>query len=123
MRNLFTCLLVLLASSFTVQAQQSRVSGKVTDAVSSEALPAVTVMVKGASTATQTDDSGNYSIEAAETDTLIFRSIGFTGQEVAIAGRTTVDVALQGEGTELEEVVVIGYGTAQKRDLTGSIAK
>lgn len=123
MRSLFTGLLALCMLSFTAHGQQSRVSGKVTDALTSGGIPGVTVVVKGSTTATQTDASGNYSIEAAATDTLIFRSLGFALQEVPITNRTTIDVALEDEGTELEEVVVIGYGTAQKRDLTGSIAR
>ncbi|SKB68283.1 TonB-linked outer membrane protein, SusC/RagA family [Parapedobacter luteus] len=124
MRNLFTCCLLLLYMlPAWVYGQQNRISGKVTDALTSGGIPGVTVMVKGTSAATQTDGTGNYSIEAAGTDTLIFRSLGFATQEVAIAGRTSVDVVLEDQGTELEEVVVIGYGTAQKRDLTGSIAR
>ncbi|SEK41052.1 SusC/RagA family TonB-linked outer membrane protein [Parapedobacter koreensis] len=124
MRNLFTCCLLLLYLLPAIaHGQQSRVSGKVTDVLTSGGIPGVTVLVKGTSTATQTDGIGNYTIEAAATDTLVFRSLGFATQEVAIAARTVVDVVLEDEGTELDEVVVIGYGTAQKRDLTGSIAQ
>ncbi len=123
MRSLFTCLLALCMCSIAAHGQQSRISGKVTDALTSGGIPGVTVLVKGTSTATQTDATGNYSIEAAGTDTLIFRSLGFAAQEIAVADRTTIDVSLEDEGTELEEVVVIGYGTAQKRDLTGSIVR
>src|SRR5690606_6067174 len=120
MRSLFTCLLALCVS-FTVYGQQGRVSGKVTDAVTSGGIPGVTVLIKGSTTATQTDASGNDSIEAAGTDTLIFRSLGFALQEVAIANRTTVDVVMEDEGTELEEVVVVGYGTQRQRDLTTAV--
>src|SRR5690606_17057208 len=102
--------------------QQQRVSGTVIDALTSGGIPSVTVMVKGTVAATQTDASGNYSIEAAGTDTLVFRTVGFAMQEILIAGRTVVDVVLEDEGTELEEVVVVGYGTQKRRDLTGAIA-
>jgi len=94
----------------------------VTDAVASGGIPGVTVMVKGATTATQTDASGNYSIEAAAADTLIFRSLGFAMQEVPVSGQTTINVVLEDEGTELEEVVVVGYGTQRQRDLTTAVA-
>ena len=122
MRNLFTCCLLMLCMSPALLHAQQRVSGRVTDAVTSGGIPGVTVMVKGTPTATQTDATGNYAIDAAGTDTLIFRSLGFRPQEVAIANRTTVDVALEDEGTELEEVVVVGYGTQRQRDLTTAVA-
>src|SRR5690606_36854573 len=122
MRNLFKCLLALFMLPFMAYTQQSRVSGKVTDAVASGGIPGVTVMVKGATTATQTDASGNYSIEAGPADTLIFRSLGFAMQEIPVAGQTIVNVVLEDEGTELEEVVVIGYGTQRQRDLTTAVA-
>ena len=100
---------------------QQTVSGRVTDVLTSAGIPGVTVMVKGAETATQTDASGSYAIQAAATDTLVFRSLGYALQEVAVAGQTTVDVVLEDEGTELEEVVVIGYGTQRQRDLTTAV--
>jgi len=121
MRSLFTCLLTLCMWSVAAYGQQSRVSGKVTDALTSGGIPGVTVLVKGSTTAAQTDASGNYSIEAAGTDTLIFRSLGFAAQEIPIAGRTMVDVVLEDQGTELEEVVVVGYGTQRQRDLTTAV--
>src|SRR3546814_19598026 len=64
---------------------------------------------------------GNYHIEAGATETRVCRVVGYSWQEVAMSSRAMINVVLEGEGTELEEVVVIGYGTAQKRDLTGSI--
>src|SRR5690606_17267063 len=111
----------LFTLSFTAYGQQSRVSGKVTDALTSSGIPGVTVMVRGSTTATQTDAAGNYTIEAANSDTLVFRSLGFAMQEIPIAGRTTIDVVLEDEGTELEEVVVVGYGTQRQRDLTTAV--
>src|SRR5690606_12555896 len=101
--------------------QEGRVSGTVTDVLTKSGIPGVTVMIKGTSTATQTDASGNYSIEAAATDTLVFRSLGFATQELPVNNRTTVDVVLEDEGTELEEVVVIGYGTQRQRELTTAV--
>ncbi|SFC34670.1 TonB-linked outer membrane protein, SusC/RagA family [Parapedobacter composti] len=125
MRNLFTsCFLWLcIVWAGTTYAQDTKVSGKVTDAITSVGLPGVTVTVKGTSIATQTDAAGNYSIEVGTADTLIFRSLGFATQEIAVRGRTVIDAIMEDDSTELGEVVVIGYGTAQKRDLTGSIAQ
>lgn len=123
MKNLFTICLLLVWMLAAARGQQPTVSGKVIDGVTGQGLPGVTITVRGVAAATQTDGAGNYTIEASSTDTLVFRFLGFATQEVPIGGRTTVDVTMEDEGTELEEVVVIGYGTAQKRDLTGSIAQ
>jgi TonB-linked outer membrane protein, SusC/RagA family len=123
MRNVFTnCFLWLcLLWCGATYGQEGRVSGTVTDVLTKSGIPGVTVMIKGTSTATQTDASGNYSIEAAATDTLVFRSLGFATQELPVNNRTTVDVVLEDEGTELEEVVVIGYGTQRQRELTTAV--
>ncbi|SFC34546.1 TonB-linked outer membrane protein, SusC/RagA family [Parapedobacter composti] len=120
LRNCFWGLCLLWCGA--VYAQEGRVSGKVTDALTANGIPGVTVMVKGTSVATQTDAAGNYSIEAALTDTLVFRSLGFAPQEIAVDNRTTVDVVLEDQGTELEEVVVIGYGTQRQRELTTAVS-
>ncbi|MFB2120329.1 SusC/RagA family TonB-linked outer membrane protein [Parapedobacter sp. 2B3] len=120
MRNLFTCFLLLCVVPGFALAQH-RVSGRVTDALTSGGIPGVTVIVKGTETATQTDATGNFTIEANATDTLVFRSLGYALQEIPISSRTDVAVVLQGEGTELEEVVVVGYGTQRQRDLTTAV--
>ncbi|WP_262248687.1 SusC/RagA family TonB-linked outer membrane protein [Parapedobacter soli] len=121
MRNLFTCFFLLCMLPAFAEAQH-RVSGRVTDALTAGGIPGVTVMVKGAVTATQTNATGNYTIDANAADTLVFRSLGYAMQEVPIANQTSIDVVLEGEGTELEEVVVIGYGTQRQRDLTTAVA-
>ncbi len=120
MRNLFTCFLLLCMVPALALAQ-FRVSGRVTDALTSSGMPGVTVIVKGTETAVQTNAEGNYTIEAGATDTLVFRSLGYALQEVPISNQTTINVVLEGEGTELEEVVVIGYGTQRQRDLTTAV--
>lgn len=107
--------------SISVFAQNITVKGKVTDAETKETLIGVSVIVKGTSNGTQTDMNGNYSINAPADATLVFNYIGFGSQEVALSGRTTVDVQLSVSNQQLEQVVVIGYGTQRKRDLTGSI--
>jgi TonB-linked SusC/RagA family outer membrane protein len=98
------------------------VSGRVTDE-NGKALEGVTVKVKGATGGTSTDASGNYSINAPENGVLVFSSIGFASTEIKVSGRKLINVSLQSTTKTIDEVVVIGYGTANKRDLTGSIVK
>lgn len=106
--------------SLTAQAQQL-VSGRVIDYATNEALAGVTVSVLGKPAATQTDAEGNYSIQAAGDDVLVFRFIGYATQEINVNDRSTVNVSLEPEGTALDEVVVIGYGTQRQKDMTSAI--
>lgn len=100
------------------------VSGKVTSSEDGGGLPGVNILVKSSTTGTVTDANGNYSLSVPnETDTLVFSSIGYLSREVALQGRSTVNVALSEDLQSLEEVVVVGYGTVKKRDLTSSIAQ
>ncbi|MDP3912221.1 MAG: TonB-dependent receptor [Bacteroidota bacterium] len=104
-----------------LSVQQSRISGKVTG-TSGEALPGVTVAVKGTSGGTITDNNGNFQLALpADAKILVFSFVGMKSQEVAIAGNTTFNIVLEEESIGIEEVVAIGYGTAKKRDLTGSV--
>lgn len=99
------------------------VSGKVTDGESGEPLPGVNVLAKGTSIGTVTDIEGQYRLSVPEdVNTLVFSSIGFTAEEVNINGRSVVDVNLKPDIQALSEVVVVGYGTQKKKDLTGSVA-
>jgi len=107
------------AAKGPVQARE--VTGRVTDN-GGVALPGVSIAVKGTSRGTVTDADGSYSISAASGDVLVFSYIGFTAREVTVGNEATVDVAL-GENTKaLEEVVVVGYGTQKRKDITGSVA-
>ncbi len=102
-------------------AQAQEVSGTVSD--SNGPLPGASVVVKGTTTGTQTDFDGNYSLEVTSTDAvLIFSYIGYSTQEVAVGGRTNIDVVLQEDATALDEVVIIGYGQTTVKDATGSVA-
>jgi TonB-linked SusC/RagA family outer membrane protein len=99
------------------------ISGTVTDGENGDELPGVNVVVKGTTIGTVTDVNGSYSLSAPDaTETLVFSSVGYLTQEVAIGSRSTVDVAMEGDVKSLEEVVVVGYGTQEKKDLTGSVA-
>jgi TonB-linked SusC/RagA family outer membrane protein len=102
---------------------QNTVSGTVTDDEANEPLPGVNVVVKGTTTGTVTDIDGNYSFSVPEgAETLVFSSVGYTSLEVGINNRGTINVALSSDVQSLSEVVVIGYGTQERRDLTGAVS-
>ena len=103
-------------------AQDKTVSGTVTSAEEG-ALPGVNVLLKGTSTGTVTDVDGNYRLTIPEGEaTLVFSSIGYTSQEIVVGNQTTINVTLQTDVQSLNEVVVIGYGTQEKRDATGAVS-
>jgi len=111
-----------LVETKTVSAQQSTLTGKVTDS-KGEPLPGVTVVVKGTTKGTITDFDGTYSLDGVPADaTIVFSFVGMRSQEIVLAGQSSIDVALEQETIGLEEVVAIGYGTIKKSDLTGSVA-
>lgn len=102
---------------------QGTVSGRVISSEDSESLPGVNVMVKETTMGTITDIDGNYTITVPSgQSTLIFSSVGFVKEEVDIAGRTIIDMQLSTDVQSLQEVVVVGYGTTKKSDLTGAVA-
>lgn len=126
MKRIFTkfsvlALLCLLTTNLTF-AQNLTVKGKVTDSGDKSTIPSVSVLVKGTQVGTQTDASGAYSISAPPNSTLIFTFIGYATQEIAVNGRTTLNVELASANQELEQIVVVGYGTQKRKDLTGSIS-
>jgi TonB-linked SusC/RagA family outer membrane protein len=100
-------------------AADIKISGKVTD--SSGDLPGVTIKVKGLDIGALTDASGNYTITAPENGTLVFSFIGYTSKEVAINGQSVINVQMDGSVTELQQVVVVGYGSQKKAEVTGAI--
>ncbi|HEY0743227.1 MAG TPA: TonB-dependent receptor [Chryseosolibacter sp.] len=120
-KYLLMCFVLSIAvSSF---AQERNVTGKVTSTEDGSPLPGVNVILKGTTSGTSTDADGNYSVAVPSTGgALIFSFIGLESKEVEIGNRTTVDVSLALDITQLSEVVVVGYGTQTKRDLSGSIA-
>ncbi|WP_114791964.1 TonB-dependent receptor [Niabella yanshanensis] len=120
--GMFLFFLAIFFSS-TGFSQTITVKGNVISDAGS-ALPNVSVQVKGATIGTATDSSGNFSITVPGANSvLVFSSIGYTEKEEAVNGRTELAVVLTASSQSLEQVVVIGYGTAAKRDLTGSIVK
>ncbi len=104
--------------------QQQNVSGTITDAQTGEPLPGVNVRVKNTVTGALTDANGNYKVMVTDYQNavLVFSFIGYETQEVPIAGQVIINVALNTSVAGLDEVIVIGYGTQKKKDLTGAIA-
>ena len=103
-------------------AQQGlKVKGKVTDATNSP-LPGVAVIVKGTTIGSITDIDGNYSLSGIPQNAILqFKFVGMKTKEVAVGSKATIDISLEDETIGIEEVVAIGYGTAKKRDVTGSV--
>ncbi|KJD31112.1 collagen-binding protein [Tamlana nanhaiensis] len=111
-----------LLSSISLFAQNKTIKGLVTDADTGEPLLGVTVIEKGTSNGAATDFDGNYSLSvSSENATLVFSYIGYKTLELNAAGKSTVNANLAPDVAALNEVVVIGYGTAKKSDLTGSV--
>ena len=116
--------LIVLCWCFTipVKAQQT-VTGTVITEEDDSGLPGVNVLIKGTSQGTVTDISGKYTIEVPDENTvLVFSSVGFVEQEFSVGNRTIIDITMESDVTALDEIVVIGYGTQKKSDLTGAIA-
>lgn len=99
---------------------QNRVSGTVTEQSSSLPLPGVNVLVKGTTQGTATDFDGKYQININNGDILVFSYLGYITQEITYTGQSTIDVSLVEDASQLDEVVVIGYGSVKKEDLTGA---
>lgn len=119
--KIFDQTIVLRKNSETAEVKMLKVRGVVKDD-SDQPLPGVNVRIKGTTQGTVTDQYGNYFIEAEDNGTLVFSFVGFESQEVAIGGRTNIDVKLTVETKSLGNVVVVGYGSQKKENLTGSIA-
>ncbi|WP_245850387.1 SusC/RagA family TonB-linked outer membrane protein [Longimonas halophila] len=107
----------------TASAQDSQeITGTVTDASNGEPLPGANVTVVGEPIGTATNVDGEYALDVpSSAEMLRFSFIGYEAQEVPIEGRTTIDVALTSDASSLDEVVVIGYGTQEERDVTGAV--
>ncbi|MFZ0282379.1 MAG: SusC/RagA family TonB-linked outer membrane protein [Bacteroidales bacterium] len=102
---------------------QSMITGRVTDAATGQGMPGVSIVVKGTSFGVNTDLNGYYAVNSTAPEAILtFSFIGYVTQEIAVGGRTKIDVSLVVDLTALEEVVVVGYGTQKKSDITGSVA-
>ena len=112
--------LIVVAPKRTIQ---QKVTGRVTDRSTGEPLPGVNVIIEGTGTGTVTDMNGSYSLDMPQQNAILhFSFVGYLTEKVVYTGQTTIDVSLIMDLTELEEIVVIGYGTLRKGDVTSSVA-
>ena len=116
--------LVFLMGVYSISiAQVTTVTGTVSSSDTKETLPGTSIVVKGTTTGTVTDIDGKYSISVpSSTAILVFSFIGYLTQEVEVGNRNVIDIVLDPDKVTLEEIVVIGYGTVKKSDLTGSVS-
>ena len=124
-RLLIAPLLLLFLAASVASARPAAdvpVNGQVVDETGA-GIPGVTVLQKGTANGTQTDTEGRFTITVPTDATLTFSFIGYATQEVAVGGRTLLNVTLAADTKTLNEVVVVGYGTQKKRDLTGAVAR
>ena len=117
---LIFCFLAILFSVYG-QAQELTVNGKVLDE-NGLPIPGVSILIKGTSKATASDMDGNYQIKVTSASTLVYTYVGYSKVEESTNGRTRIDVRLKPEQQDLKEVVVIGYGSQKKREVTGAVS-
>ncbi|WP_179343544.1 SusC/RagA family TonB-linked outer membrane protein [Winogradskyella ursingii] len=123
MKTLINALLFCLILAPSTLLAQTTVSGTVTDKANAMPLPGVNVIIKGTSRGTSTDFDGNYSIELNEGETLVVSYIGYTKQEIVYTGQSRIDIELTEDAAQLDEIVLIGYGSTTKQDATGAVEK
>jgi len=111
----------LMLSASTAWAQNVQIRGTITDETG-QPLPGATVLVKGTTVGTTTDIDGQYSISSPTTGVLVFSFIGYTAIEREVGNQSEIDVRLEPNLSDLDEVIVVGYGTAKKSQLTGAIS-
>ncbi len=123
-RHLLVMCAMLLFFSAHVRGQERVITGKVTAQDDGTPIPGVNVLMKGTTLGTSTDSDGNYSIfVSGDNVVLVFSFIGYQTSEISVGTRSVVDVQFTSDITQLNEVIVVGYGTQIKQDLTGNIAQ
>jgi TonB-linked SusC/RagA family outer membrane protein len=120
--NVLILILSLLLGNYAM-AQQSVLTGKVTDSSSGETLPGVSIVVKGTANGTISDFNGEYTINVEKGASLIFSYIGYIPQEIKVDAQKILNISMKADTKQIDEVVVVGYGIQKKREITGSIAK
>ena len=118
--------LLIIFSFFLFQqvatAQTLTVKGIVTDEQTGELIPGANVLIKGTSKGVATDFDGNYSISANPKDILVISYLGYKTIEIPINGKSTINILLSIDASQLDEVIVVGYGTQKKENLTGAVS-
>lgn len=123
MKALLLMTLLVTATILSANAQSREVTGTILDATLKDPLPGVTVLVKGTTKGTATDLDGKFRINLQQgEDVLVFSFIGFTSQEVVVGNQSVINIELAEDIRSLQEAVVIGYGTQDKKEITSSVA-
>ena len=123
MKTFLNSLLLLVFLVPSVLLAQSTVTGTVTDQANAMPVPGVNIIIKGTSTGATTDFDGKYTISAKTGDVLVFSYVGFKTSEVTYNGQSPLNVVLAEDTAQLDEVVLIGYGSTNKQDATGAVEK
>ena len=118
----FILLVFFLGISVASAFAQVKITGTVTDASNQSTIPGVSISVKGSNTGTMTDIDGKYAIDVDAKTILVFSFIGFTTQEIPVQGKTIIDVSLVSTAQQLDQLIVTGYSTQKKVDVTGAIS-
>lgn len=121
LRHVLILLGLVMFCGLSVWAQEKNITGLVTDK-SGEAIPGVSVVEKGTTNGTITDIDGNYNITVSDAVTVVFSFIGMKTQEIVVGNQTIVDIVMVDETIGMDEVVVVGYGSQKKANLTGAVA-
>ena len=123
MKRKLLALLMIVIAVLNAHAQGQQVKGVVTSSDDGQPIPGVSVVVKGTTSGTTTDFDGQYTLTAPSGATLVFSFVGMSTAEEAVNGRTQINVALKANLQDIDEVVVVGYGTQKKSLVTGAISK
>ncbi|MEN3324401.1 SusC/RagA family TonB-linked outer membrane protein [Mariniflexile soesokkakense] len=121
MKTTINSLLFFLFFAPTFMFGQNTITGTVTEQSTSIPLPGVNVVIKNTTTGTATDFDGNYQIEAKKGDVILFSYVGYQPMEIIYSGQKTLNIQLKEDAAQLDEIVVIGYGSTTKKDATGSV--
>jgi TonB-linked SusC/RagA family outer membrane protein len=115
--------IILLLLPIWMQAQSVSISGVVKEAASGQTIPGVNVIVKGSKVGTTTNMEGEYTIQASPGDNLVFSFIGFQSTSVKVAASRSINIAMKEESSVLSEIVVVGYGSSTKKEITGATSQ
>jgi len=121
MRRSTVLFIVSMLLGLSGYAQTLRVNGKVTGSDDSQPIPGVNITIKGTTKGTITGSDGSFTLMAQHSDVLVFSFLGYTAQQIPVGNNNTINVKLVANSNSLDEVVVIGYGTTRRKDLTGAI--
>ncbi len=122
MKKITLFMALILFCSWQFVFAQKTITGTVTDAKDGSTLPGVSIVVKGTTVGTLSDISGKFSVKVSDNQVLLFSFVGYNTQEIAVGSQSVINVALVQAAELLDEVIVVGYGTTKKKDLTGAIA-